>query len=188
MSSRPQPSPNICSPRDAPRKKKTSKGQQKTLLRQKAKGPLFVLYVIIAAAFAFCRVFLLQTPCVFLFALELRPLRPPNKVRGRSPHTLCPCKNARVVPSASTLAFCPRQERGTPPPPRRWRCPRKLGAPCAPCPPRAAAPALCLSSCSAGQRAEQVRAMLGAAPSDRRPETAPLRGGDPLPPPWRPKR
>lgn len=85
----PQPSPNICSPRDAPRKKKTSKGQQKTLIRQKAKGPLFVLSVIITAG-------LCLLPCVFaanalrlFICLGAAAPAPTQKGAGAvSPHTL----------------------------------------------------------------------------------------------------
>lgn len=124
----------------------------------------------------------------FYLLRSCSPCAHPKSVRVRYPHTLCPCQASREIPLASSLAVGKWQERGTPPPPRRWLCPRILGAPCAPCPPRAAAPSLCLSSCSEGQRAEQVRTMLGAAPKDRCPKTAPLRAGGPLPPAWRTKR
>lgn len=65
--------------------------------------------------------------------LRLQPLRPPKAVRPRSPHTLRPAKNARVVPAASSPCLLSAARWGTPPGP--WRCaaaPYKRVARCAP--------------------------------------------------------
>ncbi len=135
-------------------------------------------------------------PCVFAaYALRLficlgaAAPAPTQKGAGAvSPHAL-PVQKCKGSAFGLHPCLLPAAREGDPSAPAALALPSEIGRTLrALPPPRAAAPALCLSSCSTGQRAEQVRTMRCAAPKDRRPATAPLRGGDPLPPPWRTKR
>ena len=98
------------------------------------------------------------------------PLLPPKKVSARYPHTLRSRKNARVVAFGSPPLPFPSSERGGPL--------RALGVVLAlgqtrgtlrPARPQATPPALCLSSCSSAEGAEQVRPIIGREPMTTRP-------------------